>query len=74
MKYGYQELKNAVIINGKLYEVVFSDNLGCDDCDMPGPVKKCIGLCYHFEDCNSHVVFRRIKGNLLLKLHEDEKG
>ena len=74
MKYGDKEIKNAVIINGKLYEAVFGNNLGCYDCEIPGLIKKCIGLCYKFEDSKSHVIFKRIKGNLLLKLHEDEEG
>lgn len=74
MMYGYQEIKNAVIIKGKLYGAVFKKNFGCHDCELRRRFPRCLRVCLYFKGRNDNVVFRRIKGNLLLKLHENEEG
>lgn len=74
MKYGYQEIENAAIIKGKLYEVVFDNELTCIDCNLFRRDMSCCNYCSAFETMNEKVIFKRIKGNLLLKLHEDEEG
>ena len=74
MKYGYQVIKNAVIIKGKLYKVVFNNNLTCIDCNLFKRDMSCCKFCRSFETINKNVIFRRISGNLLLKLHENEEG
>lgn len=73
MMYGYQEIKNAVIINGKLYKAVIADNFDCHGCDIPRRGRGCCRICMKFEN-DSNVIFKRIVGNLLLKLQEDEEG
>lgn len=74
MKYGYQEIENAVIIKGKLYKVVFDNYLTCIDCNLFKRDKSCCNFCSAFETINKNVIFKRISGNLLLKLKENEEG
>lgn len=73
MKYAYQEIENGVIIKGKLYNVEIGKNLDCFNCDLPFH-SFCCQLCNYFDKKDAYAVFKRIRGNILLKLHEDEEG
>lgn len=73
MKYGYQEIENGIIIKGKLYEAVNVDEPYCTKCDMPFH-ERCWDLCSYFDKQKSPAIFKRIVGNVLLKLQEDEEG
>lgn len=69
--YGGKEIKNAVIINGVLYKVIYGACLYCTDCDLPFH-DKCFELCHYFGSDNSFAVFQRLNVSLVFNLHEDE--
>lgn len=69
--YGDKEIKNAVIINGELYEVMCGENLYCCDCDLPFHAQ-CWGLCHYFDKENSNAVFVHIETSQILNLNKDE--
>ena len=69
--YGGKEIKNAVIINGVLYEVKYGACLYCKDCDLPFH-DKCFELCHYFDSDNSFAVFQRLNDSQVFNLHEDE--
>lgn len=71
MKCRDKEIKNAVIINGILYEVVLANAQYCSDCDLPFH-SECWVLCHYFDKENSYAVFKHLVGEQILKIHENE--
>lgn len=71
MKYGDKEIENAVIINGKLYEVVYGKVLYCADCSLPFH-SQCFELCHYFDKEDSFAVFKSLENSQILNLNKDE--